>query len=285
MSCNPAIGFEGLSALSLALKNNSSLTVLSFNIPCNSIYMDKVKHEIIEYCERNDLAAASQKSIRPSHGAVITKTQATARLSLQERLAAVMQSKPRSESLSPSSVHQVMAPQKLTSFEQNNIFIDQTNEQVSLFEDIMSEAHKVDSSKEILMSLYHDYKNIHTTVSNKISEVEDSEQLMRLLEINDRIMSITAYDEFGLPIDIKESKNKTSDRLNSSHSEDVLATTSPLSPLSPFEIGDDDEDEDIILDQMLSDTAMDLMSLEELRHTKEIEEGTVFKKAKETKNE
>lgn len=114
LSNNLDIDLAGLMALSASMRINQTLCFLDISIPTNDREMAKIQRDIVAACTRNAQARASPGSPsmqRTSSSSSLdpnttkTTTQATARLTLQERLAAVTRGKSTSPSLrSPSSI-------------------------------------------------------------------------------------------------------------------------------------------------------------------------------------
>ncbi|KAI9027501.1 hypothetical protein CLU79DRAFT_580888 [Phycomyces nitens] len=195
VSKNPAIDIAGLLSLSTAIKINYTLTFLDVNIPPNDRDLAKIQSDIAAYCTRNAQSTTStdpeqqqkqqqqRSAIRrtPSQNALsITTTQATARLSLQERLAAVTQrASPRSSSPSNSSIRtaEPVDPPKRSP---DQDLMDNATGQVTVFEEMLSaEAHRREVTNDksppsnTLTQLYRQCQASQDAVSLKIPRIAD----------------------------------------------------------------------------------------------------------------
>ncbi|KAI9250595.1 hypothetical protein BY458DRAFT_493828, partial [Sporodiniella umbellata] len=87
LSKNPLIDIAGMMAIAVSIRLNHSITFIDINISTNDEEMLQIHHDMLAICTRNSQAAKEKsKSELP-----ITTTQATARLTLQQRLEAVTQ--------------------------------------------------------------------------------------------------------------------------------------------------------------------------------------------------
>ncbi|KAG0179884.1 hypothetical protein DFQ28_002070 [Apophysomyces sp. BC1034] len=250
LSKNTNLDLAGLLALSASIKINYTLTFLDVNIPPNDRDMAKIQSDIATSCTRNAKLAAlrsddttesavSQSASDPN--TMITTAQATARLTLQERLAAVTRVKVGSIRSSSASINSA----KMEDPEPNTVsgdtsLTDEAVSQVSLFEEMLSAESKL------------------------------QEDTTDPLPPGDAIMLFPRVPEKP----IMESPGGS--ELSLGHDE-PNASDLPLKP--SFEIGDDDEDDFVPLQH--PSALNENSHLEELRHKKEMEEGVAFKQAKD----
>ncbi|CAO3626929.1 unnamed protein product [Cunninghamella echinulata] len=225
LSQNPDIDIAGLMALLSGVKLNSSLMFLDLNVPALDRDMVKIQNEIIALCTRNtqhnDQHLIRNPSINSNDShSVITTTQATARLSLQERLAAVT----KGTSSKPGSLKSVDSNDNLRSSptptppqppireyrsRNSSRMIVQTNfesetSQVGLLEDMLHSEVQIIQIKnninptpnEVIMQVYFQCRKALSSLNNSIPHLMDSDQLSNLLVLNDRLTSaIARYEE------------------------------------------------------------------------------------------
>ncbi|KAL0081645.1 hypothetical protein F4703DRAFT_1918157 [Phycomyces blakesleeanus] len=329
VSKNPSIDIAGLLSLSTAIKINYTLTFLDVNIPPNDRDLAKIQSDIAAYCTRNAQSTTSpntqhqqRSAIRrtPSQNALsITTTQATARLSLQERLAAVTQNaSPRSSSPSKSSIR-TAEPVESPKRSPDQDLLDNATGQITVFEEMLSaESHNREVTKEnnpannTIIQLYRQCQASQDAVSLKIPRIADPAVVGIYLGLNDRLLAaIGNYNQLypvipaprprvvisgGSGSGSNSPRTPSSPRLNSPTGSTgsrspincgSFASGNPEMPLSPFEIGDDDDDEEesFISARQSSPVNEKHKNLEELRHAKEIEEGSAFKQASKAEEE
>lgn len=155
LSRNTDIDLAGLMALSASMRINQTLTFLDVNIPQNDRDMAKVQSDIMAACTHNAQASAtpprgadmrrtgSQSSMDPN--TVVSTTQATARLTLQERLAAVTGGKSTASSIRSSNasidsvrIHEPEPQPKPKRVLVDPETVDVATGQVLLFEEMLS---------------------------------------------------------------------------------------------------------------------------------------------------
>jgi hypothetical protein len=112
---------------------------------------------------------------------LVTKAQATARLTLQERLAAVTKGKNSKQNLSASSseVTPPPLPQRRKAETDNDaLLIQQAFDQVGSLEDILSgRIPKEEQTEEGTMAVFDRCKEIQTKISLRIPEIADASHL------------------------------------------------------------------------------------------------------------
>ena len=247
MSRNPRIDLAGLTALSAAIRMNQTLTFIDINIPKDDKEMVQVHNDILATCTRN--ATRSKTNPTPPHVSnppVTTATQATARLTLQERLAAATRgSKP------------VEKPKKQNPMNpEDALLIQQAFECVGLLEDMMDSK---DGTSEKADGVFQYSKQVQSNICQRIPSVSDTSQLDILLSINDRLTN--AIQKFELIHVVMETPEAI----------DIIQhPPEPEQPSSSFEIGDDESDEE----------EEEENHLEKLRNEIEAEESAAFLKAK-----
>ncbi|KAI7860994.1 hypothetical protein BDC45DRAFT_552330 [Circinella umbellata] len=248
---NINIDLAGLMALSASVRVNDTLTYVDINIPPNDREMAKIQGDIVARCTKNaqnpqPTPAEKQKqeeqqerqrirrmgsrnSLDPN--AMATTAQATARLSLQERLAAVTRGKvslttgstiiksqpienvKTNTSPPPPSPSPPQKPlrqqQQQSSSTKKQIVVDAemivtTTSQIGLFEDLLnSETSQrddvidtVQSPGDVILQVYGKCKKAQTEMSGYIPKVTDDDELAQLLALNDRLTTaITQYQQ------------------------------------------------------------------------------------------
>ncbi|KAI9308874.1 hypothetical protein BJ944DRAFT_259477 [Cunninghamella echinulata] len=291
LSQNPDIDIAGLMALLSGMKLNSSLMFLDLNVPALDRDMVKIQNEIIALCTRNtqhndqNLIRNPSINSNDSHS-VITTTQATARLSLQERLAAVT----KGTSSKPGSLKSVDSNDNLRSpptptqtppqpptrelrssiNSNNNRMTIQTNfesetSQVGLLEDMLHSEVQIIQTKnninptpnEVIMQVYFQCRKALSSLNNSIPHLMDSDQLCDLLALNDRLTSaIARYEEiyYSKKGNISQAPETVSSNHVEENNTEIETTTAALTEDSnnesilSFQIGEDeDADGDDIL--------------------------------------
>lgn len=278
---NPRIDIAGLMALSVSIRMNHTITFLDINIPTDDKEMVGIHNRILETCTRNaqnKTKPAPPTTTHDGSNPLVTTTQATARLTLQERLAAVTQGKSNSNKVISASSSEVtlgknsIESKKASINEDDAILTQQAFDCVGSLEDLLLVYDNTDPS-EANRIISHS-RQIQAVIRERIPFISDSSQLEILLAINDRLTTaiqnfdaahpaVTTVVVEAIDIEKKKEDNTEDDTLSSS-----------------FEIGDDeddDEDEDDNFDG--SDEGRDNY-LKELRSEIEAEESAAFLKAK-----
>ncbi|KAF7731236.1 hypothetical protein EC973_000652 [Apophysomyces ossiformis] len=296
LSKNPSLDLAGLLALSASIKINYTLTFLDVNIPPTDQDMASIQSDIAASCTRNAMLAASKteqeagstetRSATDSN-AMVTTAQATAHLTLQERLAAVTRSKVGSIRSSSASIESAKLPEsepRPASGEDS--LIDEATIQVELLEEMLSAESKLQEDTvellppgDAIMQLYQQCQESHTAISLLIPGLTSTDKLANVLALNDRLTSAVQNYEQLFPPAVEASATKYSGeaKLFLDHPESE-GSELPLKP--SFEIGDDDEDEFEPV-QNQPGPLKEQNKLEKLRHMKEMEEGVAFKQAKD----
>ncbi|ORZ23359.1 hypothetical protein BCR42DRAFT_134371 [Absidia repens] len=224
LSRNPAIDLAGILALLSGLKLNTTMVFLDVNVPANDRDMVKAQSEMAALCTKNAQASDENKSRTPSLNLAdpshpsITTTQATARLTLQERLAAVTKGKNSSTTNSIRSVSSIeniprtgsQSATPLSSSTQHrrtstrskiqtnfNVEIDQ----VGLLEDMLhadeDDTTIIQPPDDTIKQVYLQCRKGLLNLNRSIPHLMESEQLVDLLSLNDRLTTaITRYEEF-----------------------------------------------------------------------------------------
>ncbi|KAG1448379.1 hypothetical protein G6F56_008959 [Rhizopus delemar] len=91
LSKNPLIDIAGMMAIAVSIRLNHSITFIDINILTNDEEMLQIHHDMLAICTRNSQEAKEKLDTEKDEpkNSLITTTQATARLTLQERLEAV----------------------------------------------------------------------------------------------------------------------------------------------------------------------------------------------------
>ncbi|CAO3591260.1 unnamed protein product [Absidia cylindrospora] len=289
LSRNPAIDLAGILALLSGLKLNTTMVFLDVNVPANDRDMVKAQSEMAALCTKNAQTSDENKSRTPSLNLVdpshpsITTTQATARLTLQERLAAVTKGKNSSRTNSLRSVSSIeniprtgppsATPLSYSSQHQRTSTRSkiQTNFDVEIYQvgllEEMLHADEDDSTTtqppdDTIKQVYLQCRKGLLNLNRSIPHLMESEQLVDLLSLNDRLTTaITRYEEFEkksqqaasdiLSPPLPPRTNETSMDNTNTHeqSQPQLDTASAMTDddersTSPFEIGDADDDDD-----------------------------------------
>ncbi|KAI8884811.1 RNI-like protein [Backusella circina FSU 941] len=280
LSKNIRLDFQALTTISSAIKTNNTLCFVDINIPSENPNMVDIHNDILATCTNNALIAKNNEDtnktpiIQNNNNSSIAHT--TARLSLQERLAAVVskgkminmpqQERPLSPSSPSPAEHRPSAPEP----QEPQVQIPPSRKKkkskpISAYV-VESDENVIQKSLELVALLeeavsmdkrdHHDdfdkCKQIQEIVCQRIPLVEDSDHLELLLGVNDRLTSaIQAYNTH---------------------------TPSPKQQEEEqFEIGDDDDDgelEDIHIEEEDD-------HLRQLRSEIEAEESAAFLKAKQ----
>ncbi|KAI9249774.1 hypothetical protein BDA99DRAFT_523622 [Phascolomyces articulosus] len=242
LSKNMGIDLAGLMALSASVRCNDTLTYMDINIPPNDREMAKIQGDIVARCTKNAQNPAppvhpqkkqvqeqhtvrhmgSQSSLDPN--AMVTTAQATARLSLQERLAAVTRGKvssgainnkpttpaediktkatsspPPKPSRQPLSQQQkkksvvVDADMIITATSQINLFEDMLSAEISQRDDVVD---SVQPAEDVILQVYGQCRKSQTEISGHIPRVTDDDELAQLLVLNDRLTTaISKYQQ------------------------------------------------------------------------------------------
>ncbi|KAI9312667.1 hypothetical protein BX666DRAFT_2030979 [Dichotomocladium elegans] len=318
LSKNPGIELAGLMALAASLRLNHLLSFLDVNIPPNDREMAKLQSDIVAKCTIN--AQSQQLSQQPrthlppgstgrsgysnhrqgSQSSLDSRATAptTARLTLQERLAAVTRGK-ASPPIKPAAPMETISvtsspPQKPRRSEMTNAaasrpvrvtkpainaeMIAATITQVSLFEELLvAEAGQRDETVDnvqlpgdLILQVFDQCKKTQEDISSRIAHVTDSDQLVQLLEVNDRLTAaisryqclftfetmdntkqadsiIPAVEGTSSPQQERQAHAISKGDIDTSLSSNLLYINTNDPPLSTsFEIGDVDEDDDLV---------------------------------------
>ncbi|KAI8138295.1 hypothetical protein BJV82DRAFT_631776 [Fennellomyces sp. T-0311] len=285
LSKNLGIDLAGLLALSASVRLNETLTFLDVNIPPSDREMAKIQGDIVAKCTKNAQSTpkdhekkdqtpssvrrvGSQSSLDPN--AMATTAQATARLSLQERLAAVTRGKVSGPTVnkSPTPAENVKAaalqkPPRQT--QKKPVVVDAemvttATTQVSLFEDMLAaEANQrdvvmdaVQAPEDVILQVYGQCRKSQTMISAHIPKITDDDELAQLLSLNDRLTAaISQYEQLFSSEAVTQKPTEEQRILSDESKLDETSVTSSFllegtePPLSTsFEIGDVDEDDD-----------------------------------------
>lgn len=234
--------------------------------------MVEIHNGILATCTRNAQSKTQEPQQSPNH--VVTTAQATARLTLQERLAAVTKGRGNTPTLEASSseVTLTQMPSETKSQQaavDDSVLIQQAFDCVESLEDVLN--NKNASSNDTIDNC----KKIQSDICSRIPVVTDQSQLEILLAVNDRLTStIQTFEEADAETveNDDEAEQESSSSFEIGDDDDRAQET--LS--SSFEIGDDDdEDEDEEREN----------HLKELRSEIEAEESAAFLKAKQVEHE
>lgn len=233
--------------------------------------MVEIHNGILATCTRNAQSKKQEPQQSPNH--VITTTQATARLTLQERLAAVTKGRGNTPTLEASSseVTLTQMPSETKSQQEvvdDSVLIQQAFDCVESLEDVLN--NKNANSNDTIDNC----KKIQSEICSRIPVITDQSQLEILLAVNDRLTS--AIQTFEGDVETVEKDDEAEQELSSSFEigDDDDRAQETLS--SSFEIGDDDdEDEEEEREN----------HLKELRSEIEAEESAAFLKAKQVEHE
>ncbi|KAI9488702.1 hypothetical protein BDB00DRAFT_877172 [Zychaea mexicana] len=241
LSKNLGIDLAGMLALSASVRINDTLTFLDVNIPPNDREMARTQGDIVARCTKNAQNVSSsneqqqrgqeqdqrkevqrtgsQSSLDPN--AMVTTAQSTARLTLQERLAAVTRGKSSPAVNSNNTIKPTLAenakattppPQQQQQQQQQkkkSIVVDAemvttATTQVSLFEDMLkAEASQRDEVMDavqppgdVIRQVYGQCRKSQTVISAHIPKVTDDDELAQLLVLNDRLTTaINRYQQ------------------------------------------------------------------------------------------
>ncbi|GAA5805982.1 hypothetical protein HPULCUR_011509 [Helicostylum pulchrum] len=271
LSRNPQIEIAGLMAISVSIRMNHTITFIDINIPTDDKEMVEIHNGILATCTRNAQSKKQEPQQSPNH--VITTTQATARLTLQERLAAVTKGRGNTPTLEASSseVTLTQMPSETKSQQEvvdDSVLIQQAFDCVESLEDVLN--NKNANSNDTIDNC----KKIQSEICSRIPVITDQSQLEILLAVNDRLTS--AIQTFEGDVETVEKDDEAEQELSSSFEigDDDDRAQETLS--SSFEIGDDDdEDEEEEREN----------HLKELRSEIEAEESAAFLKAKQVEHE
>ncbi|KAI8374743.1 uncharacterized protein BYT42DRAFT_417999 [Radiomyces spectabilis] len=277
--------------------------------------MGRTQSDIVATCTRN-AQHASQNSVadttkptltrsssQNSHDPLnqITTAQATARLTLQERLAAVTRSQiarsPSIRSTTSSSENKWLKSQPQA--------VEIATRQVGLLEEMLAaetgrrrESNELLPASDIMTQLYQQCRDTQTEHQLKIPNITDTAELALLLGLNDRLLAAIAMYDSLYPA---KAEPKLQDI---STSTDMPPISDTLDLSGSFEIGDaEDDDDDDVRHMMDAETTINSnekqanlnaesahtetegdehTDMAELRRVIEVEEGVAFKQAKNT---
>ncbi|KAI7884198.1 RNI-like protein [Lichtheimia hyalospora FSU 10163] len=258
LSRNVGIDLAGLMALLASMRLNHTLAFLDLTVPPYDREMIRIQSDIVAKCTTNTRSPSptaandNNKQTIQANGtrsiSVDSRVTAstTARLTLQERLAAVTRGK--SASSSSTSTHAAIngdtskqstpppkparpATAKSTPVKKKGIDADTittTMHQVELFEEMLTaEASQRDemvdtprSPEEVILQVFGQCQKSQAKISSHIPRVTDPDQLAQLLELNDRLTAaIARYQRFFTNSEKKgeEQVNLNSDNDNNTH--------------------------------------------------------------------
>ncbi|KAG2229426.1 hypothetical protein INT48_004937 [Thamnidium elegans] len=271
LSRNPQIKIAGLMAISVSIRMNHTITFIDINIPTDDNEMVEIHNGILATCTRNAQSKKQEPQQLPNH--VITTAQATARLTLQERLAAVTKGRGNTPTLEASSSEVTLTQMPLETKPQqavvdDSVLIQQAFDCVESLEDVLN--NKNNNSNDTI----NNCKKIQSDICSRIPVITDQPQLEILLAVNDRLTSaIQTFEKAD--VGTVEKDNETEQELSSSFEIGDADDRAQETLSSSFEIGDDDdEDEEEERDH-----------LKELRSEIEAEESAAFLKAKQVEHE
>ncbi|KAI8048317.1 uncharacterized protein B0P05DRAFT_564433 [Gilbertella persicaria] len=163
LSRNPDIQMAALMALAASVRRNDTITFIDIHVPTQDKEMVSIHNDILSKCTKNAQTRKSDKSVRSDNPIYATTAQATARLTLKERLAAVTGAK--------KPIHDDAA------------LIQQALEHITSLEGSNPSANILYASQQTL-----------SNISTRIPEVVDPSQLDILLTMNDRLtLAIERY--------------------------------------------------------------------------------------------
>ncbi|KAG1056976.1 hypothetical protein G6F43_001170 [Rhizopus delemar] len=158
LSKNPLIDIAGMMAIAVSIRLNHSITFIDINITTNDEEMLQIHHDMLAICTRNSQEAKEKSDvINDTKNSLITTTQATARLTLQERLEAVTKG------------------QKM---EDDSKLIQEAL-------DVLENISKSGDDENLLNKC----KELQVSVCQRIPNVSEPSQLEVLLGINDKLTS------------------------------------------------------------------------------------------------
>ncbi|KAJ2957367.1 hypothetical protein NQZ79_g6917 [Umbelopsis isabellina] len=255
---NPKINMLGYSCLADAMKKNYSLAFLEIDCSQANQELTQLQSEILTHCSRNtrnNFAQTNGNTVEENNtlvngrqnGAITkTKTQATARMSLQDRLAAVTRgasghSVRQSPSEEVASEHHSLLEEMLTAY------ADQTVEEPQDVRETLDRLHlQCETSQRLIMSYAPRIADeallgmfsVLFVVSNALPYIETC-ILAKLLETNDKLTAVsTRYVKVF---------DSTVDNEKSLEDNTISSTAEPqVAKEASFAIGDDDEDDDDI---------------------------------------
>lgn len=140
--------------------------------------MIDIHNGIIAACTRN--AQSKNSKVTPVDHSFVTTAQKTARLTLEERLAAVTKGK-NNRPTPPKPVPVVVEnkqPQTTEQNDENAILIQQAFDKVSALEDVITgRIPKQDQDESNIKESFEQCKQLHSTICSRIPDVTDPSQL------------------------------------------------------------------------------------------------------------
>ncbi|CAO3633687.1 unnamed protein product [Mucor fragilis] len=293
LSRNPHIQIAGLLALSVSIKMNHTITFIDINIPKEDKEMVEIHNGILAACTKNAQSKKNKAEVaqeEKSDNPMVTTTQATARLTLEERLAAVTKGKPKhsvSVSSSEVNVNQPPALPKRRTENKDSLLIQQAFDDVAALEDFMS-GRLEEKDKADTLAVADRCREEHAKICLRIPEVADPSHLELLLAINDRLtVAIQSFEEKqakeaeAVQAAIKEHQLQ----MEQLEEEQKAQKEAEEKLSSSFEIGDDDDEDDdddqsLMDDKDNNDATASETPLQVLRSEIEAEESAAFLNAK-----
>ncbi|CEP06994.1 hypothetical protein [Parasitella parasitica] len=284
LSRNPEIQIAGLLALSVSIKMNHTITFIDINIPTVDKDMVEIHNGILAACTKN---AQSKKNeiVALQDNPMATTAQATVRLTLEERLAAVTKGKPKHSTSAPSTAlinsSQPPALPRRRSENNDSLLIQQAFDDVAVLEDLISGRQEEKDGVDNL-AVADRCREEHSKICLRIPEVSNASHLELLLAINDRLtVAIQSFEEKQtLKAEAIEAAIKEQQFQQEQQEKEQNAQREEVEKLSSsFEIGDDDdEEEDVLIDA--EDVDATDTPLQVLRSEIEAEESAAFLNAK-----
>ncbi|GAN08442.1 hypothetical protein MAM1_0205d07954 [Mucor ambiguus] len=295
LSRNPNIQIAGLLALSVSIKMNRTITFIDINIPKEDKDMVEIHNGILAACTKNAQSKKNKIEVaqdEKSDNSLVTTAQATARLTLEERLAAVTKGKPK-HSLSTSSLevnaNQPPALPKRRTENKDSLLIQQAFDDVAALEDFMS-GRLEEKDKSDTLAVVERCREEHAKICLRIPEVADPSHLELLLAINDRLtVAIQSFEERqakeaeAIQAARKEQQLQQQLQMEQLQEEQKAQKEAEEKLSSSFEIGDDDDDDDdesLIDEEEVTGTSASETPLQVLRSEIEAEESAAFLNAK-----
>ncbi|RCH90169.1 hypothetical protein CU097_010450 [Rhizopus azygosporus] len=156
LSKNPLIDIAGMMAIAVSIRLNHNITFIDINISTNDEEMIQIHHDMLAICTRNaqQTKKATVTTENEPKNNLVSTTQATARLTLQERLEAVTKGK-----------------------------VDDDSNLIQEALEILEEMAKSDVDEDMLTKC----KELQVAVCQRIPNVSEPSQLELLLGINDKL--------------------------------------------------------------------------------------------------
>ncbi|KAK4517589.1 uncharacterized protein ATC70_000929 [Mucor velutinosus] len=294
LSRNPNVQIAGLLALSVSIKLNHTITFIDINIPKEDKDMVEIHNGILAACTKNAQSKKNRAEVaqeEKSDNPMVTTAQATARLTLQERLAAVTKGKSKhnvSASSSEVNLNQPPTLPKRRTENKDSLLIQQAFDDVAALEDLMS-GRLEEKDKSDTLAVADRCREEHANICLRIPEVADPSHLELLLAINDRLtVAIQSFEERqakeaqAMQAALEEQQLQQQLQMEQLEKEQKAQKEAEERLSSSFEIGDDDDDDDeeSLIDEDDNEVTASETPLQVLRSEIEAEESAAFLNAK-----